>query len=128
MNNQPLVDLLWKGLKEQGCVHPDTAVCIVMVHKHDVAAMVKANEEKIKQLVVVPKNKFRSVAVWPAGTICDGIDVSTDTHETFEQAEAVCKLLQTRGFGGMRKIFPISTHVETFDESLTFIRKVSFPS
>ena len=56
--------------------------------------------------------KFMSVAVWPNGTICDGTDISTDTHTTREQAEAVCSLLRQHGFGGDGKVFPISTQVE----------------
>ena len=59
-----------------------------------------------------PVRRFTSVAVWPNGTLCDGLDISTDTHATREQAEAVCSLLAKEGLGGEGKIFPLSTRVE----------------
>lgn len=37
---------------------------------------------------------------------------STDTHDSKEAAEAVCRLLEQHGFGGEGKIFPVSTRVE----------------
>jgi hypothetical protein len=62
--------------------------------------------------MIDPDGKFKSIAVWPKGTIYTGVDTSTDTHLTFAEAEGVCFLLRTRGFGGNYKIFPISTRVE----------------
>jgi hypothetical protein len=55
------------------------------------------------------------VAVWPAGTITAGgtdLDGSSDEHDTFDQAEAVCDMLNRDGFGGEGKIFPLRTYVE----------------
>jgi len=59
----------------------------------------------------LPAKKFKSVAIWPTGV---GIHIteSSDTHDTREQAEAVCKMLRRDGFGGDGKIFPIETRVE----------------
>lgn len=55
---------------------------------------------------------YKSIAVWPDGTVSNIKNESEDTHETYEHAEAVCKLLRIHGFGGMGKVFPISTRVE----------------
>jgi len=38
--------------------------------------------------------------------------ISEDTHDTKEQAEAVCRLLERDGFGGNGKFFPIRTWTE----------------
>lgn len=57
-----------------------------------------------------------SKARWPEGTIIGGPDVTSDTHETFEQAQAVCLLLKREGFGGERKVFPVATWVENDSE------------
>ena len=62
--------------------------------------------------------KWKSIAVWPEGTVSTPNNESEDTHEEYLQATAVCKLLSLEGFGGMRKIFPISTRVERIFESL----------
>lgn len=56
---------------------------------------------------------WQSNAQWPLdvyrGPYGDGI--STDTHRSQEEAEAVCRLLKRDGFGGERKHFPIRTWV-----------------
>ena len=60
------------------------------------------------------------VAVWPdairVGNVV-GKNESDDTHDSKEQAEAVCKLLEKEGFGGDGNVFPISTRVEPVFES-----------
>lgn len=58
--------------------------------------------------------RWKSVAEWPEGTTSDvyGECRSEDTHQTKAQAEAVCLLLHTHGFGGMGRVFPIQTWVE----------------
>lgn len=48
-----------------------------------------------------------------------GPRISTDTHETEDQARAVCEILQRDGFGGLGKIFPKRTWVEEVAESGT---------
>lgn len=65
----------------------------------------------ITNRVVWKLKGFKSVAIWPTGV---GIHIteSSDTHDTRDQAEAVCKMLRDQGFGGDGKIFPIETHVE----------------
>lgn len=57
---------------------------------------------------------FKSIARWPRGfvNLGDPNNESEDTHGTREQAQAVCDMLEARGFGGDRRIFPISTRVE----------------
>ena len=63
---------------------------------------------------------WRSIAVWPdtirVGNVV-GKNESDDTHDSKEQAEAVCKLLEKEGFGGEGRAFPISTRVEPVFES-----------
>lgn len=58
---------------------------------------------------------YKSIAVWPdtisVGNVV-GKNESGDTHSTWEQADAVCGLLRKQGFGGMKKVFPLSTRVE----------------
>jgi len=67
--------------------------------------------------MIDPSIKFKSIAVWPEGTICDGTNTSTDTHDTFAAASVICFLLRQHGFGGNHEIYPISTRVEPFKES-----------
>lgn len=55
--------------------------------------------------------KVMSKARWPEGTVIFS-NVTSDTHDTFEQARAACLILKREGFGGERKIFPIATWVE----------------
>lgn len=63
------------------------------------------NEQKDRQ--------YRSCAKWPINVSHEyPHNVSKDTHATEEQAEAVCSLLHRDGFGGERKIFPLTTWVE----------------
>lgn len=58
--------------------------------------------------------KHKSFAQWPAGTVtgAGGTDITEDTHESKEAAEAVCDMLRQSGFGGDRSVFPINTWVE----------------
>lgn len=58
--------------------------------------------------------KFLSVARWPAGEVSlgDPRNESRDTHDTREQAQAICDRLRREGFGGDGKIFPLETRVE----------------
>ena len=58
-------------------------------------------------------SKYTSNAEWP-DTVRLGCtpNVSTDTHDSKEFAEAVCRRLEREGFGGERKIFPIRVWVE----------------
>jgi len=56
---------------------------------------------------------FRSCAEWDKSI--PGFHqnkITTDTHETKEQAEAVCNLLKRYGFGGCGAYYPIKTWVE----------------
>jgi hypothetical protein len=55
--------------------------------------------------------KWRSIAEWDK---CHGFynNMTTDEHETKEQAEAVCKMLERDGLGCERIWFPIKTRVE----------------
>lgn len=59
--------------------------------------------------------KFLSVAEWDS---CHGFqdNKTTDTHATFEQAEAVCRMLENDGLGGERCHFPIKTYVKEVKE------------
>lgn len=50
--------------------------------------------------------KYVSVAIWPKSS---GIGISTDEHDTKEQAQVVCQMLHKNGLGGDGEVFP--THV-----------------
>jgi len=47
---------------------------------------------------------FKSNAEWPKGTIYahnSYVDeITTDSHDTYRQAECVCEILRKEGFGG----------------------------
>jgi len=68
----------------------------------------------ISHLMEVGGYRWKSVAIWPEGTCtCStGKDVSQDFHGTKAEAEGVCRMLCSDGFGGDRKRFPIRTHIE----------------
>lgn len=56
---------------------------------------------------------YKSNAQWPVevykGVYGDGI--STDSHGTEGEAKAVCRRLESEGFGGDKEVFPIKTWV-----------------
>jgi len=54
--------------------------------------------------------KWKSCAKWPS-LGCD--DISEDFHETKEQAEAVCRMLERDGLGGEKCHFPLKTWTES---------------
>jgi len=58
--------------------------------------------------------KWKSCAEWPDGHVTgtERKNITTDTHDTKSQAEAVCKLLEREGLGGERCHFPVKTWVE----------------
>jgi hypothetical protein len=39
-------------------------------------------------------------------------ETTSDEHDTREQAQAVCDMLEREGFGGEGKMFPVKTWVE----------------
>ena len=53
-------------------------------------------------------DKYQSNAQWPLDVYrgMDGNGISTDTHRTKADAQAVCDILRREGFGGERKNFP----------------------
>ena len=56
---------------------------------------------------------FSSNAKWPDSVCTCRIDnVTTDSHDTEEQATAVCRRLKLDGFGGNRLVFPLKTWTE----------------
>ena len=56
--------------------------------------------------------QWKSYATWPIKVSNEfPYNTSMDTHDTEEQAEAVCSKLHMEGFGGDRKIFPLKTWV-----------------
>jgi hypothetical protein len=59
--------------------------------------------------------KWKSIAEWDP---CHGFynNQTWDEHETKEQAEAVCRMLEKDGLGGERCHFPIRTWVEEIKE------------
>ena len=63
--------------------------------------------------------RFKSIAVWPVGTMKNkyGEPESSDKHYSKSGAEAVCRMLHNNGFGGMGKVFPVSTRVEEIKQN-----------
>lgn len=59
------------------------------------------------------KLKFQSNVLWPLDVFlgADGSGMTTDTHETWEEANAICAILREEGFGGQRKDFPLRAWV-----------------
>lgn len=58
--------------------------------------------------------KYKSCAAWPKGTFDDlpTPNETSDTHDTLEQALAVCQALVKNGAGGDGKAFPIRAWME----------------
>ena len=53
---------------------------------------------------------FTSNAKWPESILTNNThNITTDKHDTLEQAEAVCKMLESDGFGGDKGVFPLKT-------------------
>lgn len=59
-------------------------------------------------------SRWKSCADWGDYEVCNGYqhNITDDTHATKEQAEAVCEMLETRGFGGRGQVFPAKTWTE----------------
>jgi len=51
---------------------------------------------------------YRSYVKWPEGTYPFGDDVTTDSHHTEDEAIAVVRRLESEGWGGEGRIFPIN--------------------
>jgi hypothetical protein len=62
---------------------------------------------------------WQSVAKWPFPEVAtwSADNTSVDKHDTEAQAQAVVDRLLAEGFGGDRKIFPISAFVRRLDQS-----------
>lgn len=62
--------------------------------------------------------RYQSNALWPADvyTSMYGDHISTDTHDTIEQARGVCAGLERHGFGGNRQHFPLRTWVSAVQQ------------
>ena len=65
---------------------------------------------------LVAKQPHLSIAVWPddlyVGSNVEGKNETSDELHSKEAAEAVCRMLKRDGYGGERKVFPLSTRVE----------------
>ena len=58
--------------------------------------------------------KWTSKAQWPLDVYrgMDGKGITSDEHDSYDSAEAICHALRHEGFGGERKHFPLRTWVE----------------
>lgn len=70
-----------------------------------------------------PDKTHRSYARWPDDTVAfsmNGTQITTNDHNSEEEAQAVCNMLERDGFGGDEKIFPVETWVTPipFEEQL----------
>ena len=61
------------------------------------------------------QSKHTSNAQWPIGQFPSGHDVTTDSHDSEQEAESVCEILERDGWGGERKVFPLKTWTEEVD-------------
>lgn len=59
--------------------------------------------------------RWRSCAKWAPALRFDH-DITTDTHDTKEQAEAVCSMLRQWGLGGQGNWFPVETWTEPVEQ------------
>lgn len=59
--------------------------------------------------------RYTSNAQWPLGTLAFNEDCTQDDHETKEQAQGVCDMLNKYGFGGDGDVFPIRTWVSEYE-------------
>lgn len=57
-------------------------------------------------------SRWKSCARWPVTLGFLNNQVTTDTHDTREQADAVCQMLSRDGLGGEGRIFPEETWTE----------------
>lgn len=75
----------------------------------------KAKKCCVITVPVIQKQQWKSIAIWPdtikVGNVV-GKNESVDTHDTEERAIAVCTLLMRDGFGGEKKVFPLSVRTE----------------
>ena len=56
---------------------------------------------------------FKSFAEWPKGQTCLGDrNITSDNHESQDQARAVCHRLERDGWAGEREVFPVRTWIE----------------
>lgn len=73
----------------------------------------KFKGDSFHQMTSVDNEPHRSIVLWPDDVSTGKIpNESTDEHPTKAHAEAVCRGIEKEGFGGKRKIFPLSTRVE----------------
>lgn len=58
-------------------------------------------------------SRFVTHAKWPFGLYRQPgyASITTDTHETREEAEAVCRLLEKEGYSGEGDWFPVRTWI-----------------
>lgn len=56
--------------------------------------------------------RYKSIALWPKGTFDSLNNLTSDEHDTREQAKAVCQLLHENGAGGDKQSFPLKAWVE----------------
>lgn len=74
---------------------------------------------------------YKSIAWWPYPSVDlgDEENKSEDNHHDRESAESVCRMLETRGFGGDGKIFPLKTEVDPIypDEPIARANGIASP-
>lgn len=62
--------------------------------------------------------RYKTIAYWPLEAKLLEFDnyISTDEHNSFEEAEGVIQLLKREGFGGEGKIFPTQCEIRMIEE------------
>jgi len=91
--------------------------CGGMVEKPNITASRKASATAKRSGSCAPVNgseasKWRSCSRWPVTLGFLENQLTTDTHDTREQADAVCQMLKRDGLGGEGRIFPEETWIE----------------
>ena len=109
-----LLDELSKCHPEDVIERMETVIKDKQIKLSSSGIVFRFHPEVIKHLMSIGEYRWKSIAVWPRGTCStsDGKDISHDFHSSQEEAEGVCRMLHSHGFGGYNKCFPIQTKVE----------------
>lgn len=72
------------------------------IRLHESQTIFEFHPEVITLLVALGGYRWKSIAIWPEGTCStsEGKDISHDFHASRGEAEGVCRMLCSDGFGG----------------------------
>ncbi len=58
------------------------------------------------------QRRWKSFAQWPEGTVLNFRNRTEGIHDTKEDAEEICGELETKGYQGKCRVFPLETWTE----------------